>query len=462
MALILPQNAAPPADPAVARLEAMLATLPDEWLLLRDRAIGGAGGPRAGFVLIHPEIGIALIDLAPARLSAAAEALEDVLAAEQFLGEDDTLPVVTVAVDPGDIPIVGEQLGDAFDAMPPCDMAERNWPRRIVDLLLHAEDAAMLPLPTAPAPARDELDAEREDVHGLAAPDEDERIPESAPRRNLVMAAVAAAAMLAICAGGAIAYLASAPAPETAPKVATAALNPSPPPSDKGTGSSMPAPPAPAPTQTATPIAPPAPLAASDQPVQPPPVADRPPPPPATPSPPPVAAAPEPPPSPPAQTEVAKSAPPPPVQASPPPDKVARTEPDRAEPAHKRAEPAAANKLVAQKPRAPAHKAATSPPKPAVSERKVATAEAPLHVRPAPPPDEDDGPPIDPADLPPLEGSDVPQGSSLGVASDAPFSGPPAIGKPMNLLPQVGPPVAMPSPPSFSPGAGTFVGPGTR
>jgi hypothetical protein len=352
MVFVHRENGTLPDDPIAARLEAVLATLPEEWLLLPGRPI--PGGPRVGSVLIHPEIGIALVDLAPASLRTPA---------------------------------------------PLRAMSDPGWPYRMIDLPLHAADAAMLRPPRrAPAEPQAEPEPDAEPLTpSLRPPEADERIPVATPRRNAAMAAIAAAALL-LGGAGAIAYLAL-----------HAAAN------DGGmTVATLPVPDMPAP-RDAAPVKPPN-------------------------SPPPATSA----------TPAATAAAAPPVSPRP---TEALAAPERA-PAERQHRLALLHGPVS-KPRPEVHRiVAAEPHEP--SSRKVAAVEPPQS---AAPPDEDNRPPIDPADRPPLEGSDVPPGSPLRLVGDAPFSGPPADGKPVMLLPQVAPATMPPPPAPYGPAAGTLIGP---
>lgn len=139
-------NAADGARPGVEWLETMLARLPDEWLTCRDRRIPGDDEAVIAFILLHPEIGVALIDSAPLRQASVA-------AMSRYLEENGLtgIPVVAVAVAPEQVSLLGERLGAAFAAATSCEPAEPDWHVRAIDLLLSAEDAAMLPLPAVSA-----------------------------------------------------------------------------------------------------------------------------------------------------------------------------------------------------------------------------------------------------------------------------------------------------------------------
>jgi hypothetical protein len=440
MAQILPQNSAPPADPAAARLEATLASLPDDWTLLPQRRIGGVDGPEVGCVLIHPAIGIALVDLLPRRPDQGLARLREVLAAEHVVGEGDALPIVAAALDPDDIPAVGERLAAAFQAEPACDMTDQAWPGRVVDLLLDADDAAMvlLPVPEEPAPDPD---------YNFGAPlaaDEPVLLSEP-PRRHVAFAAICAVIVAVIGVGGAAAYLLTE-RPADTPISAAVTVPP-------------PSPATPPPTDTAA-VEPPAPSAAAPITVQPAPSPQ---------SPPPIQsglAAPALPPSAPAVADTNPPAVANPLMADP----AADTVPHQPIQAAKSSSPPAELRAAKAPPQKPAHKDVAAVAKDKTSPLKQATkrvaaldrdAKASADAASAPPsqrlanapprarhsdalPDESDNP-IDAADLPPLEGSSVPPPTStadLPVGTPIPLPAPfspatAATSSPVMLLPPI-------------------------
>lgn len=122
-----------------------LAGLPDEWMMVSDCTIGD--GPMVAFVLLHPSIGLALVDCAPQRPADAIPFLEEALTHERF---DDlypgTLPIAAVQLAPDEIAAVGDRLAEGFDALPVCSIADPDWCRALVDLLLTASEVAMTPI----------------------------------------------------------------------------------------------------------------------------------------------------------------------------------------------------------------------------------------------------------------------------------------------------------------------------
>lgn len=159
MAQVFPLNApASGRDPTLSLLLDTLAWLPDPWTLLAERVIGETEA--VGAVLVHPEIGVALVDVAPGDAGPAAAALGALLARERFAeffpGE---LPIVTASVAAEEIPAIGERLAEAFEAAPPLSIDDRDWGDAVIELLLQPSDMAM-------APAGGQAEA----MHGVTAP----------------------------------------------------------------------------------------------------------------------------------------------------------------------------------------------------------------------------------------------------------------------------------------------------
>jgi periplasmic protein TonB len=155
-------------DDAGAVLAETLAALPEEWTLLRARRIGDAA---ADGVLVHPGIGVALIDLAPEPPEAARAALRARLERERlsqfFPGE---LPIVAVGVTAEELESVGAKLQAAFEAAPSLGIADPDWADSVIELLLQPEDMAMAPVgasttpePTIPAPTSPRAELQRAD-----------------------------------------------------------------------------------------------------------------------------------------------------------------------------------------------------------------------------------------------------------------------------------------------------------
>jgi len=146
------------ADVALAKqLAVTLAGLAGPCGALRSQRVAAAEGPPwVKYVLFDAERGIALIDFAPARPSRGIVPLKAFLAAsgfaDRYRGE---LPVVTMALDPGEIPLVAERIAAAFAAAPPCAIADTSWCEAFNRLLMTADGLTMarvMPAPGAAAP----------------------------------------------------------------------------------------------------------------------------------------------------------------------------------------------------------------------------------------------------------------------------------------------------------------------
>lgn len=136
MAQIFPQNP-DLSDPRRAALIRTLATLPDEWTLLCDRRIGYDARDAVDAVLVHPKIGIALVDLAPANPTEAVDALDEHLAHERFARYfPGDLPIVGLSVAADDIIEIGECLAAAFDAAPRLSIQDMDWADAVIEALL--------------------------------------------------------------------------------------------------------------------------------------------------------------------------------------------------------------------------------------------------------------------------------------------------------------------------------------
>lgn len=525
MARKLPPHAAPPDDLDAAGIEATLARLSDAWTLIVDRRIGGDAGPHVAWVLLHPEIGIALLDLGRAELEPAMTAVGTLI--ESSDADRDALagvPIVALPLASDDGDRIVQQLADAFADAAPCRSSDEDWVGRVIGLLLTAEDAAMAPLraPVAEPAARPEpkvaarpsqRDWEPPPFEAHAEPllrepslppridsdiDPDEAIAprlESRSTRHLPWAA--AIAFVAVALFAATYLMTRGPVIETASSVAV--------PMPVGA-------PTPSPTLHAA-LPPTAAPRTEPKPTVPKEVASLPP---ATVAAP-ITAAPQ------TSAPPARIAPPKRVATAAPP--LAPVNP--AKPGHATSAPApvAANAAAPVVAKAPAHarphKLATAHPvkpqtaataslvrkqrpretvvrrpMPIVAARPTPPRHVPAPLRDAqfgpaprdfpsvPPPSvpptsakaetpaaaPSSGPPIDAGDLPPLPGSPALQQQASNQPPSAavnageyrpaalPYAGAPTAGPPVMLVPQVGPPAAMPPPPSNGPTGGAFVG----
>src|SRR5260221_2840180 len=144
------------ADVALAKqLAATLAGLAGPCGALRSQLVAAAEGPPwVKYVLFDAERGIALLDFAPARPSRGIAPLKAFLAesgfADRYRGE---LPVVAIALAPGEIPLVAERIAATFAAAPPCAIADTSWCEALNWLLMTADGLAIARVMPAPGAA---------------------------------------------------------------------------------------------------------------------------------------------------------------------------------------------------------------------------------------------------------------------------------------------------------------------
>jgi hypothetical protein len=145
MAQVFPLNVTDLSPDAGGSLAGTLAALPDPWTLLRHRRVGG-GDELVEVVLVHPEIGVALVDEArdPAP---SADGLRDYLDQQRF-GEffPGDLPIVSLRIAADEFESSGERLAAAFEAAPRLSIADGDWADAVIELLMVPDDLAMAPL----------------------------------------------------------------------------------------------------------------------------------------------------------------------------------------------------------------------------------------------------------------------------------------------------------------------------
>ncbi|HWG80494.1 MAG TPA: hypothetical protein VN681_12005 [Stellaceae bacterium] len=141
------------ADEARVSLAGTLAALPDPWTLLRHRRIGGDQAEPIDVVLVHPEIGVALVDEAPRDPAPSARRLREYLDGQRF-GEffPGELPIVALNVAADEFEMLGERLAAAFEAAPRLSVADADWADAVIELLMVPDDLAMAPVGDTEAP----------------------------------------------------------------------------------------------------------------------------------------------------------------------------------------------------------------------------------------------------------------------------------------------------------------------
>lgn len=143
MAQVFPLNP-DPSDEGRAALIRTLAALPDDWTLLCARRVGDEPVCAVDAVLIHAEIGLALVDLAPGDPAPAVTALRQQLEGEgfaQYFPGD--LPIVPLSIPAETLDEAGERLADAFEAAPRLSITDMDWADAVIELLLVPDDMAM-------------------------------------------------------------------------------------------------------------------------------------------------------------------------------------------------------------------------------------------------------------------------------------------------------------------------------
>jgi hypothetical protein len=135
----------------VNKLAAALAGLPAPWRVLRNRRASAADGPPwVKYIALHPEKGIALLDLLPANPHAAVAPLDEFLARTGFVAfSDGDPPIVALAVGERDIAAVGDHLADTFADAPRCGIKNANWTDAVVELLMSTSGLFLTPVERA-------------------------------------------------------------------------------------------------------------------------------------------------------------------------------------------------------------------------------------------------------------------------------------------------------------------------
>jgi len=122
---------------ALDELAAALLVLPVPWMVLREAGAADDGNCLgASFVALHPERGIALVDLAPARLNANIPWLRIILI--RAGGGAFTLrepPITSVLLSIEEIPRAAARIEASFADMPRCAIPEEEWPVQAIAAL---------------------------------------------------------------------------------------------------------------------------------------------------------------------------------------------------------------------------------------------------------------------------------------------------------------------------------------
>ena len=114
------------------------------WVVLRNCALGG-GGRRVGLALLHPDVGVALVDFSP-EATDAADRFRRALDARRFPAIFGGYPPVVRAVLPADRPAdLGDVLAAAFKAQPPLALAGGDAWVRTARAAIEAESPVAVP-----------------------------------------------------------------------------------------------------------------------------------------------------------------------------------------------------------------------------------------------------------------------------------------------------------------------------
>jgi hypothetical protein len=173
---------------AVSRLGVAVASLPEPWVVFRQNAFspndGATGAVYGGvYIALHPEKGMALIDLAPAEPAAALSGLRTVLRRAGLAPSAlEQLPVVALVLTRDDIGTIGERLADCFAATRGA-IAEPAWMEAVIAALKlrfpllrevrRADDVAAEPVAPPPVEQVPPL------APSAASPDDPEQAPRS-------------------------------------------------------------------------------------------------------------------------------------------------------------------------------------------------------------------------------------------------------------------------------------------
>jgi hypothetical protein len=128
------------AEPQTAIETALLALDPD-WMALADLLIGdGPDGISADYVLMHPQRGVALIDVAPGHGEDAVAGFRNFLENEDFAQFfPGYLPIVGLLMRPEDAPQLAARLDAALASLPPLGIVEPDWAEMVNTLLIASE-----------------------------------------------------------------------------------------------------------------------------------------------------------------------------------------------------------------------------------------------------------------------------------------------------------------------------------
>lgn len=176
--------ASPPRARSFDRLTTALIALPAPWRVLRNRRATAADGPPwVKYIALHPDKGIALVDLVPADPSTAIGPLDEFLARTGFTAfSQGDPPIIAVSLTEREIPELATRIDDAFAQAPECGIRNIDWTEAVI-ALLDSTPGLLLTKLERPADAPRRLrSVPREE---LPPPEPERRIPPSSDAQLL-------------------------------------------------------------------------------------------------------------------------------------------------------------------------------------------------------------------------------------------------------------------------------------
>lgn len=143
-------------------VRAATAPLPSGWICLRDSNISGLLGQpvQIQYVLLHPDVGIALLDIAPTVTPDAEAILRQRLATVRFEAIfQGYLPIIYRSIRPGDVSAIDAILSEAFAALPPLTLAGGDAWVTVLQRALSPRNPARAAAPAAPPVPRPAVQA---------------------------------------------------------------------------------------------------------------------------------------------------------------------------------------------------------------------------------------------------------------------------------------------------------------
>jgi len=167
-----------------AAVRAVTAPLPSGWICLRDSNISGllSRPVQIHYVLLHPDVGIALLDVAPTVTPDAEAILRQRLAAVRFDAIfQGYLPIVYRSIRPDEVNAIDDILAEAFAALPPLTLAGGDAWVTVMQRALSPRDPSRAATPSAPPGPRPGWRPQPSAEPPAAAPPKPRPVPRAAP-----------------------------------------------------------------------------------------------------------------------------------------------------------------------------------------------------------------------------------------------------------------------------------------